>query len=127
MDSSELNLLHHSFFTQLSTKSPAFNQACQLMKVWAERKVFYRLSKSNPVDHCLVGFSRFGWFVNFLVAHVLLGNHEVGQKANVGAGKTILQTDPAALWKHVIDWLCRHSHFPLLQFDPLFLPIPHPS
>ncbi|KAA1135401.1 hypothetical protein PGTUg99_022077 [Puccinia graminis f. sp. tritici] len=105
MDSSELNLQHHSFFTQLSTKSPAFNQTCQLMKVWAERKVFYRQSKSNPDDHRLVGFSRFGWFVNFLVAHVLLGNREVGQKAKIGG--TILQTDPAALWKHVIDWLSK--------------------
>ncbi|OAV92597.1 hypothetical protein PTTG_00743 [Puccinia triticina 1-1 BBBD Race 1] len=105
MDSSELNLKHHTFFTQLSVKSPAFNQTCQLVKAWAQRKVFYKQAKSTQVDHCLLGFSRFGWFVNFLVAHVLIGNREGGQKANIGG--TILQTDPAALWKHVIDWLSK--------------------
>ncbi|KAI7934127.1 hypothetical protein MJO29_016558 [Puccinia striiformis f. sp. tritici] len=105
MDSTELNLQHRSFLTQLSTKSPAFNQTCRLLKTWAQRKVFYRQSKSNPVDHCLVGFARFGWFINFLVAHVLLGTGQGGQKTNSGA--TILHNDPAVLLKHVIDWLAK--------------------
>ncbi|PLW16636.1 hypothetical protein PCANC_10416 [Puccinia coronata f. sp. avenae] len=105
MDSNELNLQYHSFFTHLSANSPAFNQACQLIKAWAQRKVFYQRSKSNQTEHCLVGFARFGLFVNFLVAHVLLGTREGAQKSNVGG--TILHTDPAVLWKHVIEWLSR--------------------
>lgn len=109
MDSTELCLQHHKFFTQLSENSPAFSQASQLVKTWAQRKVFYRQSNPNQTDHCLVGFSRFGWFVNFLVAHILIGNREGVQKANTGG--TILHTDPAVLWKHVIEWLCRFLFF----------------
>ncbi|KNZ54832.1 hypothetical protein VP01_283g3 [Puccinia sorghi] len=105
MDSTELCLQHHKFFTQLSENSPAFSQASQLVKTWAQRKVFYRQSNPNQTDHCLVGFSRFGWFVNFLVAHILIGNREGVQKANTGG--TILHTDPAVLWKHVIEWLSK--------------------
>lgn len=105
MDSYELNLRHHAFFTQTSKKYPAFIPTCQLMKAWARRKVYYNRPCNSGMSCGLFGFGHFGWLINFLVAQVLLGSREGSSKAPLGGA--IIQSDPAALWKHVIDWLAQ--------------------
>ncbi|MBW0469103.1 hypothetical protein O181_008818 [Austropuccinia psidii MF-1] len=118
LDSAELNMTHHEFFTGLSTNYPAFIPTCQLMKAWAQRRVFYRPFTSAGECLSLVGFERFGWFVNFLVAHVLLGGgHENGKKSDLTG--TVLLSDPVALWRHVIDWLAKWNPQSIVRMEPI--------
>ncbi|CAH7689992.1 Nrap protein [Phakopsora pachyrhizi] len=111
MDSTEINLQHLSFFKETSKKSPAFVQTCQLMKAWAMRVGLYRSNCSESFGNwSMLGFERFGWLINFIVAHVLQGGtHEAGRISGL-VGVSVLQSDPAALWRHVIDWLAKWNH-----------------
>lgn len=104
LDSTALHFFHLSYFDELATTHPAFTTTCRLMKIWSKQRGLYStVGSSSRETPLLFGFESFGWLINFIVAHVLVGRTESAKKKSQPS--SVVGSDATVLWQHVIDWI----------------------
>ncbi|KAG0148906.1 hypothetical protein CROQUDRAFT_371363 [Cronartium quercuum f. sp. fusiforme G11] len=118
LDSTAIHFSHLSYFTELSNSHPAFKKTCRLIKVWAKQRGFYHPTGGSLSDPPLLfGFESFGWLINFIIAHVLVGGSKSGKKMTQPA--SIVGSDEIILFTHVIDWLAQWNIESLIKMNPI--------